>query len=241
MIVHSILVVEDEPLELSALCANLRRICGTGFSVYTAEDGITAYELYKKEKPELLLVDLNIPGMTGLELIRKIKKEGCESKILILTAYDTSDFVRQAISLGVIDYLLKPVHRAELKEAIEKCVQLLEKDQEQRQIRDSQTAISTYAKPHLVQDILQGSFPKTIMEKAYGWPEDGKLAAAVFCFRNPEGTYRENEIRKILEYGKFFSYISSNIDHVFIVLAQLQRGLKREEQLTILQAFGQTL
>ena len=73
-----------------------------------AGDGREALELALKLKPDIVITDIAMPFLNGLELIRKMRENGIESKNLIISGYDEFDYARQAIALGVQNYLLKP-------------------------------------------------------------------------------------------------------------------------------------
>ena len=113
---YSILFVEDEEATRKNYVNYLRRYFE---NVYEAEDGIEAYSLYLKHKPQILIVDINMPKMNGIELLQKIRQKDHSVKSIILTAHTTTDFLLQASELKLTKYLEKPVTRAELKEALD--------------------------------------------------------------------------------------------------------------------------
>ncbi|WP_214628214.1 response regulator [Paenibacillus agaridevorans] len=80
-----------------------------------AEDGDEALELYKKERPNLLITDIKMPGLNGLQLSRAVKELDENAKIIILSGYDDFAFAKEAIQYGVSSYLLKPVDEDELR------------------------------------------------------------------------------------------------------------------------------
>lgn len=79
-----------------------------------ASDGELAYPLIMKERPDILITDIKMPFMDGLELSRAVKKEIPNIKILILSGYDEFNYAREAIKIGVTEYLLKPVSASKL-------------------------------------------------------------------------------------------------------------------------------
>ena len=83
-----------------------------------ASDGELAYPLILKEKPDILITDIKMPFMDGLELSEAVKKELPDIKILILSGYNDFDYAKKAIGIGVTDYILKPVSAEKLLEAI---------------------------------------------------------------------------------------------------------------------------
>ncbi len=84
----------------------------------TAEDGEQAVELYRQHLPNLILLDLRMPGMDGVAAARTIRSEFPDAKILFLTSYDTEEEIHQALQAGAAGYLLKRSKRQELIAAI---------------------------------------------------------------------------------------------------------------------------
>jgi NarL family two-component system response regulator LiaR len=84
----------------------------------TAQDGDEAIELVSKHQPDLVLMDLKMPGMNGIEATRQIRTKFPESKVLVLTTYDDDEWVFDAIRAGASGYLLKDTPREEVVKAI---------------------------------------------------------------------------------------------------------------------------
>src|SRR5512135_1807968 len=100
-----ILVVEDDPAILRGLADTLRR---ETYEVLTAADGETGYRLVREKHPDLLILDLMLPKLSGYEICRKMRSEGLRTPILILTARgDEGDRVL-GLDLGADDYVSKP-------------------------------------------------------------------------------------------------------------------------------------
>lgn len=90
--------------------------------VFQACNGSEALELYKKHKPDILLLDINMPKMNGLELSKTIREEDKLTRIIILTAHLEQDKLLFAAELNLTKYLPKPISRAKLKEALSEAV-----------------------------------------------------------------------------------------------------------------------
>lgn len=86
--------------------------------VGTAEDGVAAVELVEKERPDLVLMDLKMPVMNGVDATRQIKAKHPEIKVLVLTTYDDDEWLFDAIRAGASGYLLKDTPRSELVAAV---------------------------------------------------------------------------------------------------------------------------
>ena len=99
-----------------------------------ASDGELAYPMILKEKPDILLTDIKMPFMDGLELSRLVKQELPDTKILIFSGYDEFEYAKEAIRIGVTEYLLKPVSSAQLLEVMRRISKQIEQDREEREI-----------------------------------------------------------------------------------------------------------
>ena len=116
-----ILVVDDELSIRESLSGWLKR---GGYQVDTAADGLAALARSQENYYDIMLIDVKMPEMDGLSLLKKLKETESETAILMMTAYgDTHDAV-EAIKLGAYDYLLKPFDLEELNLTLEKLVQM---------------------------------------------------------------------------------------------------------------------
>jgi len=117
---YSILFIEDE----KAIRDNYVNYLKKHFkNVYEAEDGESAYEIYKIKRPELLIVDINIPKLNGLDLLKRIRETDKETKAIMLTAHADVKYLLQATELSLTKYLVKPITRKELKDALSYAVE----------------------------------------------------------------------------------------------------------------------
>ncbi len=99
------MVVDDEEDLCRLLAESLRR---EGFQVAAATSGREALALVEQEPPDLIILDLAMPEMDGIETLRRIRERGVRAKVVILTAYGTAQRAREAMALGVREFLGKP-------------------------------------------------------------------------------------------------------------------------------------
>ena len=100
-----LLVVDDEPNIVELLAASLRF---SGFEVRTAPDGRTALDVARDWRPDLVVLDVMMPGMDGFEVVRRLRSEGRLCPVLFLTARDGAEAKVQGLTLGGDDYVTKP-------------------------------------------------------------------------------------------------------------------------------------
>ncbi|GGM42598.1 DNA-binding response regulator [Paraliobacillus quinghaiensis] len=124
-----LLIVDNEQVEREGMQAILQK----GFPeivIEQAKNGKHAIEVTDEFKPDVVLMDIKMPGINGLEAVEQIIEKHPNIKCIMVTAYDTFDFVRQAIKLGAKDYLLKPSKASEILETVGKIFDQVIKEQE---------------------------------------------------------------------------------------------------------------
>jgi two-component system response regulator AtoC len=118
----SILIVDDEVLTLKTLKKALEK---SGYEVHLAESGEKAMEIVTAEKPHLILLDLMLPGISGLEVLRRVRENEPETIVIMMTAYEILEKAVEAMKLGAYDYLLKPFKINDLKNTIRRALETL--------------------------------------------------------------------------------------------------------------------
>ncbi len=101
----SVLVVDDEKEIRDFFKENLTE---AGWKVLTASGGEIALSLLREESPDLVLLDIKMPGMDGIKVLQKIKESRSDAIVIILTGYGTTGTAREAMKLGAYDYITKP-------------------------------------------------------------------------------------------------------------------------------------
>ncbi|CAM4140593.1 response regulator transcription factor [Lederbergia lenta] len=122
---EKILVVDDEPSIVTLLKFNLEK---AGFAVLTAEDGKAGYTIALEEKPDLIVLDLMLPFMDGMDVCKKLRQEKVETPILMLTARDDEFDKVLGLELGADDYLTKPFSPREVVARVKAILRRVNKD-----------------------------------------------------------------------------------------------------------------
>ena len=111
---YQLIIADDEPTIRNGL-SQLIPTFGLPLTLAgTAADGRSALALIERVRPDLMLIDINMPYLNGLELVERALSAVPRSKTIIISGYDQFEYVRRALQLGVFDYLLKPINRAVL-------------------------------------------------------------------------------------------------------------------------------
>lgn len=128
-----VLLVEDEEVELNMLEHSVDWSALGVDKVYTAGNGRRALQIVKEKKPDIVITDIEMPVMDGITLARRIREMGLGIKIIYLTGYDDFTYIKVAFKIDAVDYILKPVVPAVLKEVISRSAALIEKEREAEQ------------------------------------------------------------------------------------------------------------
>ena len=130
----TILIVEDEPKMLRLLELNLRE---EGYTTYSASNAETALNLLRQEKVDLVVTDLRLPGMDGLEFLQAAKRVNAALPVIVMTAYGTVETAVEAMKAGASDYVLKPFPLEEIKLIIRKELDVHDLREENRSLREA--------------------------------------------------------------------------------------------------------
>jgi two-component system response regulator AtoC len=119
---YSVLVIDDETLTLRTIG---RGLVAEGFEVLTAGSGEDGLKLFNDEKPDLVLLDIVLPGIDGVEVLRRIKAAAPSSIVVMMSAYHMVDRAVEAMKLGAFDYLIKPFHLTDLSATFKRASEML--------------------------------------------------------------------------------------------------------------------
>jgi DNA-binding response OmpR family regulator len=115
----TILCVEDEAGIREFIVSTLKYYFK---EVYEAKNGLEAYEIYEEHRPKIILTDIEMPRMNGLQLVKKIRQTDLTTSIIMLTAYSNEEYLMNLINLNVDHFILKPLNLKKLNEALNKYI-----------------------------------------------------------------------------------------------------------------------
>ena len=113
-----VLVVEDEEMIRKGIVLTVDWAALDCVVVGEAANGEEALQAARRYEPTLIITDLKMPKMDGIEMLQKLREQGFTAPAIILTAYDSFEYARSAMRLGAVDFLLKPFHDGELEQAV---------------------------------------------------------------------------------------------------------------------------
>ncbi|GLX67575.1 AraC family transcriptional regulator [Paenibacillus glycanilyticus] len=129
---YRLLIADDEALEREGLEHLIHRMLPGMFQIAHADNGRRAIEQAEEFRPNIIMMDINMPGIQGLQAIREIKSFLPDTKFILVTAYDFFAYAKEAISLGVKEYIVKPAGRELIASTLTQLIEELEREKSKR-------------------------------------------------------------------------------------------------------------
>lgn len=196
---QKLLVVDDEHLIRWSLEQNLKKY---GFEVVTADSGEEALRLATEEQPDLILLDIQLPGISGIDVLQKVKENNSDMAVIMVTAQGELDTAVKAMQLGAYDYVSKPFNMEELLIIVKKALETSELRQEVTRLR---TANSTNLPPTIIGNSKPIASLKEMLVKV------ARSEASTVLIQGESGTGKE-------VVAKWIHYNSNRAEKPFIAI-----------------------
>ena len=155
---YKLLIADDEPIERSTLALIVSRSFDNIEVLGEASNGREAIAKALELKPDIVFMDIKMPGVNGIDAAQAIKAANKDTKIIIVTAYDYFDYAKESLKIGIDDFLLKPVLKEDLQESLNRIINKIKIEENQKQFDENVTRrlkeLSTYLERELISSIL---------------------------------------------------------------------------------------
>ncbi|MCP3763061.1 response regulator [Domibacillus sp. A3M-37] len=185
-----IMLVEDEPLEREGLKLMLSKNRSNFDIIAEAQNGMQAVELALTHKPDLIFMDIKMPEIDGLEVIKRISPELPNTRYIMVSAFDTFDYARKAMKFGIKEYLLKPSRVSEVLEAFDRMAVEIEAEKqtviEKKQINRRLERVSSFIEMEFIVSLIMDHVHEFNQDDWGEWLdlEDKQGFVAVFSFES---------------------------------------------------------
>lgn len=201
-----IVVIEDEIRIREGLSRLVGKLDPDYEVVGEAENGKEGLKLIQETMPDVIFTDIRMPEMDGLEMLAAAYKSGCKAKSIILTAYSEFDYAKQAIRLGVREYLLKPLVVKDISETLHRVEEELKQSKKEIVFEDVE---------QIFNGILTGTLPadeksKQLLERRFDIPENSTYNVVCCYLGNKYETYQniaERELARLFAQKKGLEYL----------------------------------
>lgn len=151
---YKVLVADDEYIIRRGIISFLRQYSDFELAA-EAEDGVMALELAKDISPDVYFVDINMPFLNGLQFIKSLKEINPRAVVVIITGYDRFEYAREALKLGVFEYLLKPLMEGPFDEMMQRVRERLQREASEDKYLDWAKSMLAQNRTYLASDFLQ--------------------------------------------------------------------------------------
>ncbi len=163
-----ILIVEDEAMEREAMRLLLKRYFPQVDRILTAESGSLAVQLAVREKPELILMDINLPLMDGITAGRVILEQGVNTTIIMVSAYSDYGHLRDSMRNNAFDYLVKPYSPETFREAVERGLHLYDANVELYGKAEVVQKVKSYLEEHYAESVVLRDIAREVsLDRSY--------------------------------------------------------------------------
>lgn len=244
---YKVMIVDDEPLAREVLKNIIKENFDNIHIVCEAVNGRQSIEFNREYKPDIILMDIRIPGINGIEASKQIAASSPEAVILIVTAYDDFNFVQQALDLGVKGYLLKPIKDEDVVDKINKCIKYIADNRNKgdlsKKMEETENIAVSLIRKKIVSKLMTGDFDKDEMVSYISFLQD-RIEAGFFmltAFEQDLSNHINDSIRnefnmvKINEITSRFlpftrkCYFGENIGNTHIVFFPIEKDYNERE------------
>ena len=185
---QTILIVDDD----KSIRYSLKRMMEEKYSILTAQNGEEALDRVKENSPDLIIMDIKMPGRNGIEVLKEIKSIDPKSLVIIMTAYGTTETAIEAMKYGAFDYILKPFPIPQMKGLVEKALAL-------RKLMKEEVTYAPAVGPEEEEERIVGSSPK--MQEIYKMIGQVAPSDVTVLIRGESGTGKELIARAIYHHS----------------------------------------
>ena len=207
---YKIMLADDEGIVIDSLKFIIEKEFGDSCQIEFAKTGRSVIELAERYRPDIAIMDIQMPGINGIEAMQEIRAQNKNVVFIVMSAYDKFDYAQEAIRLGVMEYITKPMERTKIIASLRHAMELVDKERDRRSndllIREKLETVVPIIENGLIYDILfQEHFEEDInhyktllgIEKPYAY------MVAVVCGDTQEGNHMTNVVGSSVRVQKY--------------------------------------
>lgn len=198
---YRLLLADDEGIVIDALKFIIDKHFPNTFQIESAKTGRSVIELAENFRPEIAIMDIQMPGINGIEAIKEIKKFSTATVFIVLSAYDKFDYAKEAINQGVLEYLNKPIVQDQIVDALNRAMAVIDDKKEKRRnellIREKMETVIPIIENGLVQNLLfKEYFDEDIenFKNILSIEEDYGYILVLVCGEEQDGIHMTNAV-----------------------------------------------
>ncbi|MDE7197799.1 MAG: response regulator, partial [Lachnospiraceae bacterium] len=198
---YKIMLADDEGIVIDSLKFIIEKEFGDTCTVEYAKTGRSVIELAERYRPDIAIMDIQMPGINGIEAMREIRETNRSVVFIVMSAYDKFDYAKEAIKLGVLEYITKPMERTRIVAALKKAMEQIDRERNKRSndllIREKLETVMPIIESGLLYNLLfQEHFTEDIenYKQLLGIAKNHAYFLAVVCGETQEGNHMTNAV-----------------------------------------------
>lgn len=198
---YKIMLADDEGIVIDSLKFIIEKEFGGECMIEYAKTGRSVIELAENYRPDIAIMDIQMPGINGIEAMKEIQAGNSNTEFIVMSAYDKFDYAKEAIKLGVLEYITKPMEKTKIIAALKKAMELIDQKREKRSndliLREKLETVMPIIESGLIYDmLLQEHFTEDVdsYRELLGIAQNHAYMAAVICGDTQKGSHMTNAV-----------------------------------------------
>jgi two-component system response regulator YesN len=219
---YRVMLADDEGIVIDSTKFIIEKEFGDSCQVEFAKTGRKVIELAENFRPDIAIIDIHMPGINGIDAIREMKRFCSNTIFIVMSAYDKFDYAKEAIKLGVLEYITKPMEKTKVVNVIKKAMVQIDRAREKRTnellIKEKLETVEPIIENGLIYDILlQEHFEEDIdnYRTILGINENYGYMMAIVCGDSQEGNHMTNAIGSSVRISGKYQEIREGVKNFF--------------------------
>ncbi len=219
---YRVMIADDEGIVIDSMKFIIEKEFGDKCSLEFAKTGRRLIEVAEQFRPDIAVVDIHMPGINGIDAIKEMKQFCPNAVFIVMSAYDKFDYAKEAIKLGVMEYITKPMDRMKVVETLKRAMEQIDHEREKRSndllIKEKLETIEPIIENGLIYDIiLQEHFDEDVdsYKSILGISEDYGYMMALVCGDEQEGNHMTNAVGSSVKVSRMYREIREGVKSYF--------------------------
>ena len=219
---YRVMIADDEGIVIDSMKFIIEKEFGDKCSLEFAKTGRRLIEIAEQFRPDIAVVDIHMPGINGIDAIREMKQFCPNAVFIVMSAYDKFDYAKEAIKLGVMEYITKPMERMKVIDTLRRAMDQIDSDRAKRSnellIKEKLETIEPIIENGLIYDILlQEHFEEDVdsYKSILGIKDDYGYMMAIVCGETQEGNHMTNAVGSSVKVSGKYQEIREGVKNFF--------------------------
>ena len=219
---YRVMIADDEGIVIDSMKFIIEKEFGDSCSLEFAKTGRRLVEVAEQFRPDIAVVDIHMPGINGIDAIKEMKQFCPNAVFIVMSAYDKFDYAKEAIKLGVMEYITKPMDRMKVVNTLKRAMDQIDSDRAKRSndllIKEKLETIEPIIENGLIYDILlQEHFEEDVdsYKSILGIEEDYGYMMAIVCGESQEGNHMTNAVGSSVKVSGMYREIREGVKSFF--------------------------